>query len=308
MPDETTAILTMALGGPDSLDDVEPYLRAVRGGRPTPKALVEAFWERYRRIGGRSPLLDISTQQARALEAQLTSEGYRVRAYVGMRHWHPSIHEAVVRIASDGIRRVVAFCLTPYYSRLSVAAYFRALKEAMRTQDLSLDVTYVKHWNDAPGLADVFADRVKAGIAALARDGFPDPYVLFTAHSLPKKVVEEGDPYEKELRETLEAIKARLPPIRSGMAYQSAGRTSEAWLEPRLEDVIEELAGRGERAILVVPFGFVSDHLEILWDVDVEAKGIAEQHGIRLERTESPNADPRFIEVMAAAIRPRLIM
>lgn len=303
---ETTAILAMALGGPNSLDDVGPYLADIRRGRPTPPALVEEFRERYRRIGGRSPLLDISTAQAKGLEAALASEGFRVRAYVGMRHWHPYIAESVAQIAADGIRRVVAVCLTPYYSRMSVGAYLDAARQAMKDQGLSLDLVPVESWNDAPGLAEAFAEKVAAGRAAFAREGFPDPYVLFTAHSLPKKIIDEGDPYEQELRVTMDAIRAHLPPIRSSMAYQSAGRTAGPWLGPAFEEVVEGLAGDGERAVLVVPFGFVSDHLEILYDVDIEARERAAEVGVRLERAPSLNADPKFVAAMAAAVRPRL--
>jgi len=307
MATDTTAILTMALGGPDSLNDVEAYLVDVRHGRPTPPELVEEFRERYRRIGGRSPLLDISSRQATGLEAKLISEGYRVRAYVGMRHWHPYIREALAEIARGGFRRVVAISLTPYYSNVSVGAYVGAVREAVKDQGLSLDVDHIESWNDQPALADAFAEKVAAGLAAFEKEGILSPYVLFTAHSLPKKVVEEGDPYEKEVRKTMESIKARLPPLRSRLAYQSAGRTTDAWLGPPFEDVIEELGKKGEEAILIVPFGFVSDNLEILYDVDVEAKERAEKFGVRLERTQSLNADPKLIEALAGAVRPRLI-
>lgn len=306
MPMETTAILAMALGGPTNLDDVGPYLADIRRGRPTPPAMVEEFRERYRRIGGGSPLLEISTAQARGLEATLTSEGFRVRAYVGMRHWHPYIAEAVAQIAADGMRRVVAFCLTPYYSRMSVGAYLDAARQAAKEQGLDLELTAVESWNDAPGLADAFAEKVAAGRAALGREGFRDPYVLFTAHSLPRTIIEAGDPYERELQETRRAIEARLPRMRSSMAYQSAGRTADPWLGPPFEEVIEDLGRKGEQAVLVVPFGFVSDHLEILYDVDLEAQERAEKAGVRLERTASLNTDPKFVAAMAAAVRPRL--
>lgn len=300
------AILAMALGGPSSVDEVEAYLKEVRGGRPTPAELVKEFRERYRRIGGSSPLLEVSRRQATALEARLTSEGHSVRAYVGMRHWRPFIGEAVESVARDGARAVVALCLTPYYSRMSVGAYFDQVKEAIRGQGLSLDVAYVDSWNDAPGLADAFAQQVVEGLRSLARDGFDDPVVLFTAHSLPRRILADGDPYETELRETLDAIRARLPALRSRMAYQSAGRTPDPWLGPPFEDVIEELGDQGEKAVLVVPFGFVSDNLEILYDVDIEAKDLAAKHGMRLERTRSLNDDPTFIGAMAAAVRSRL--
>ncbi len=306
MSTPTTAILTMAVGGPGSLDEVADYLKEVRHGRPTPVELVEEFRERYRRIGGRSPLLEISTRQAKALEARLVSEGFRVRAYVGMRHWHPFIHEAVAALARDALTEVVAFCLTPYYSRRSVGAYFDAVKEALAAQQLALRVRYVDRWNNVPALADAFAQQIVRSRELLARAGFPDPFVLFTAHSLPRKLIEEGDPYEKELRETMAAIVQRLPPLRSRMAYQSAGRTPDPWLGPSFEEEIEQLGRDGEKAILLVPFGFVSDHLEILYDVDLEAKELAAKHGVRLERTASLNDDPMFVEAMAAAVRPKL--
>ncbi len=307
MPMDTTAILAMALGGPTSLDEVGPYLADIRRGRPTPPAMVEEFRERYRRIGGGSPLLKISTAQAKGLEAALTAEGFRVRAYLGMRHWHPYIKEAVAQIAGDGIRKAVGFCLTPYYSRMSVGAYLDAARQAIKDQGLDLELAAVECWNDVPGLADAFAEKVAAGRAALEAEGFDDPYVLFTAHSLPRAIIEAGDPYERELRETMEAIRERLPPIRSGMAYQSAGRTADPWLGPPFEQAIGDLGRKGEKAILVVPFGFVSDHLEILYDVDIEAKELAEKAGVRLERTASLNADPTFVAAMAAAVRPRLV-
>lgn len=306
MPKETTAILAMALGGPNSLEDVGPYLADIRRGRPTPPALVEEFRERYRRIGGRSPLLDISRAQAKGVEALLTPEGFRVRAYVGMRHWHPYIAETVAQIAADGLREVVAICLTPYYSRMSVGAYLDAAKQAVEDQGLSIEMATVESWSASPGLADAFAEKVAAGIAAFASEGFPDPHLLFTAHSLPQKIVDQGDPYERELRGTLEAIRARLPPLRASMAYQSAGRTADPWLGPSFEEVIGELGRQGEKAVLVVPFGFISDHLEILYDVDVEAKERAAESGVRLERTQSLNTDPKFLAALAAAVRPRL--
>ena len=299
-------ILAMALGGPGSLDEVEPYLREVRGGRPTSQELVEEFRGRYRRIGGRSPLLDLSKAQAKALETRLRSEGHDVRVYVGMRHWHPFIREALVQMHADGIRRLVALCLTPYYSRMSVGAYLEAMQEGFAQERLDFDVTAVERWSGEPALASAYAEKVQEGLAALVRSGFRDPVALFTAHSLPRRVIEEGDPYERELQETMAAILARLPRLRARMAWQSAGRTADPWLGPPYEEVIRELGAAGEKAILVVPFGFVSDHLEILYDVDVQAKEIASEAGVHLERTESLNDDPGLVEALAAAVRPRL--
>lgn len=298
----TTGVLLMAVGGPNSLDDVEGFLKDVRHGRPTPKDLVEEFRGRYARIGGKSPLLEISRAQARALAARLHEHGADYPCYVGMRNWHPYIRDVLPDIARDGIRRIVALCLTPYYSRMSVGAYFGALREGLEARGLDLDVAYVESWNDEPALVEAYAAKIREGLERLGIEGFEDPVVLFTAHSLPGRIMEERDPYERELAETREAVLRRLPEVRARMAYQSAGRSEEPWLGPALEDVLDELGKAGERAVLVAPFGFVSDHVEVLYDIDIEAKQRAAKWGTRFERTESLNTDPRFIDAMARAV------
>ena len=298
----TTGVLLTAVGGPSSLDDVGPFLRDIRGGRPTPETLIEEFRERYRRIGGKSPLLEISIAQAAALEARLNEDSGRWRCYVGMRNWHPYIRETIQRMRTDNLGRITVLPLTPYYSKRSVGAYFRAVEESLPDLGRPMDVVYIQRWNAEPSLIDAFAAKVEEGLDRLARRGFRDPVVLFTAHSLPQKLMEEGDPYSRDLEETMNLILKRLPPVRSRMSWQSAGRTDEPWLGPPLEELIEELGKAGERAVLVVPFGFVSDHLEILYDLDIEAKAQAEGLGLHLERTESLNTDPRFIEAMASAV------
>lgn len=327
MADPPIGILLMALGGPDSLDAVEPFLHNVRHGRPTPKEMVLEFRERYAKIGGKSPLLDISLAQARALEQRLVEGGSEAltkkimagkvtlhetydriemltsfRCYVGMRHWSPFIRDVVARIAGDRVERIVGLCLTPYFSRMSVGAYFADLERAIAASGAAFDLSRVESWNDRPELVRAYADKIRGGLARLASLGHHDPIVLFTAHSLPQKIMDDGDPYERELQETKAAILSTLPPIRSRLCYQSAGRTGEPWLGPPLQDVLEDLGRDGERAVLVAPFGFVSDHLEILYDVDIEAAARARNLGIHLERTESLNVDPLFIEAMASAV------
>lgn len=298
-----TGVLLTAVGGPNSLEEVGPFLLDIRGGRPTPAQLVDDFRERYRRIGGRSPLLDISRAQATALEERLNSDGGAYRCYVGMRNWRPYILDVFPTVVADGIERLIVLPLTPYYSRRSVGAYFAAVKDALATQTRPPDVAYVESWNTEPALVRMFAAKIRASLERLAKRGFRDPVVLFTAHSLPKKLMDEGDPYERELSETMALILQRLPPLRTRMAWQSAGRTEEAWLGPPLEEVLVEIGKAGEKAVLVVPFGFVSDHLEILYDVDIEAREFAAERGVHLERTDSPNTDPGFIDAMAAAVR-----
>lgn len=298
-----TAILLTAVGGPNSLDEVGPFLLDIRGGRPTSDELVDEFRERYRRIGGRSPLLDISRAQAKALEDRLNDEGGAYRCYVGMRNWRPYIRDVLPEVVSDGFERLVVLPLTPYYSRRSVGAYFSAVDAAVSTIVARPNLTYVESWNTEPALVGMFAAKVRKGLEHLAKRGFPDPAVVFTAHSLPKRLMDEGDPYERELSETRALVLQRLPPLRVRMAWQSAGRGEEAWLGPPLEDALAEISRAGEKAVLVVPFGFVSDHLEILYDVDIEARALAGKRGLEFERTDSPNTDPGFIDAMVGAVR-----
>jgi protoporphyrin/coproporphyrin ferrochelatase len=299
-----TGVLLTAVGGPRSLDEVGPFLLDIRGGRPTPKKLVEEFRERYRQIGGKSPLLEISQTQATALERRLNGHHGAYRCRVGMRNWHPYIRDALPDLVSDGLSRLIVLPLTPYYSARSVGTYFAAVKDALHMLKDPPDVAYVESWNTEPALVRMFASKIRAGLDRLAQQGYGDPTVVFTAHSLPKKLMDEGDPYERELSETMALVLDRLGPLRVRMAWQSAGRTEEAWLQPGLEQVLEELAKMGERAVLVVPFGFVSDHLEILYDVDIEARAFAAERGVHLERSDSPNTDPEFIEAMTAAVCP----
>ncbi len=295
-------VLLTAVGGPDSLDDVGPFLVDIRGGRPASPELVEEFRERYARIGGRSPLLGISNAQAKALETALQASG-EFRCYVGMRNWTPRIRDVFAAMVSDGLDRIVVLPLTPYHSRRSVGAYLRAVDEAAMKAGVAVRTAKVESWNTEPALVDAFVGAIEAGLARLSARGYSDPVVVFTAHSLPRKLMEEGDDYEKELAETRELILRRMKPVRSRMAYQSAGRTDEPWLGPSLDETLRELAEAGEKAVLVAPFGFISDHLELLYDLDIEAKGTAEGLGMAFDRAASLNTDPRFIEAMAAAVR-----
>jgi ferrochelatase len=300
-------ILLMAYGGPDSLDDVEPYLLDIRGGRPTPPELVEEIKERYALIGGRSPLLGITREQAAALEAYLNREyGDRFRAYVGMRHWQPRIREAVAQMTNDGIKQAVALVMAPHYSQMSTGAYFKRLDEAIN--DLGVDITFtrIKSWHNHPGLIVALAEKAKAAIERFAGDEIGLlPRVVFTAHSLPTRILDQGDPYDAQLRETatLLAEQLGLSSDRWLFCYQSAGRSPEPWLGPQIEDVIVELAQAGEKHLLVAPIGFVCDHVEVLYDIDIEARQSAEAHGAQLERSESLNTSPTFIAALADLVK-----
>ena len=285
----------MAYGGPGSIDEVEPYLMDVRGGRPTKPQLVEEIRARYARIGGRSPILELTRAQAAGIGRAL---GDRFSVFVGMRHWHPYIQEAVDEIAAAGLRRVVGVAMAPHYSSMSVGAYEKKLLQAA---DARLDVTLVRTWWKQPRFLDATASRI-----AQALQRFPTPskvQVIFTAHSLPEKIVASADPYPDELKASAAeaARRARLTNWR--FAYQSAGATAEPWLGPDAEEVITELANAGHNAVLLVPIGFVCDHVEILYDIDVEYQNLARRLGIQLERTASLNDDPGLVAAVVDVVR-----
>ena len=284
----SVAVVLMAYGSPASAEDVPAYLADIREGKSVSAAAVEDLQERYRQIGGRSPLDEITEAQRAALEAELG-----VPVYVGMKHWRPRIAEAVDAALAGGAETVVGLVLAPHYSRLSIAGYRERLEAALGDR---ADVVFVDSWHDHEPFVAVLADRVR---------GFGG-HVVFTAHSLPERILREGDPYRDQLLETsrLVANGARL--AEWSFAFQSASATGEAWLGPDILEELEALAANGVHRVLVCPVGFVSDHLEILWDLDVEAREKAAEVGIELERIESLNDDRAFIRALAELVRARL--
>jgi ferrochelatase len=294
MAAERVAVLLMAYGGPDSLDEVEPYVNDVRGGRPTSPELLHEIRERYARIGGRSPILDLTRAQAVAVGRALGA-GFQV--YVGMRHWHPYIRETVDDIVRAGHHSVVGVVMAPQYSAMSVGAYEKKLLEAAQGR---LETALVRSWGDHPAFLEAVAERV-----AQALQRFPSPsavQVIFTAHSLPQRIVAAGDPYPDQLRAGAAAVAKRHALHDWRFAYQSAGATPDPWLGPDAGDVITELAAAGRKAFLLVPIGFVCDHVEILYDIDVEYRALAEQLGVQLERTDSLNDDPGLVAAVADVV------
>jgi ferrochelatase len=290
-------VLLMAHGGPESLDDVESFLADILGRRPT-APMVEEIKRRYALIGGRSPLPEITRQQAAALQARLNSEGgSRFRTYVGMLHWQPPISEVVKQMAEDGIKQVVALVMSPYYSQLSGKVYFERLDEAISDLGANMAITRIQSWHNHPGLIVAHAEKVTAALEHL---GGPLPEILFSAHSVPARALDRGDPYEAQLRETAALLAGRLglPPDRWLLCYQSGGHGAE-WLGPQIEEVIVELARAGEKRLLVVPIGFICDHLEVLYDIDIACRQLAAAHGALLERSESLNASPTFIAALS---------
>jgi len=292
---DRVAVLLMAYGGPGSLEDVEPYLNDVRGGRPTSAELLHEIRQRYATIGGRSPILALTRAQATAVAGAL-GPGFEV--FVGMRHWHPYIGEAVDDIVRAGHRSVVGVVMAPHYSSMSVGAYENKLQEAAGRR---VETALVRSWGDHPAFLEAVADRV-----AQALQRFPNPsavQVIFTAHSLPQRILAAGDPYPDELRASAAAVAARHGLKDWRLAYQSAGATADPWLGPDAGDVITELAAAGRSAFLLVPIGFVCDHVEILYDIDVAYRGLASRLGVQLERTRSLNDDAGLVAAVADVVR-----
>lgn len=302
-PLRPTAVLLMALGGPDKLDDVEPYLLELRGGRPTPAELVAEIRERYRVTGGKSPVLTIMRDAARRLEQRLNGpggEGYRV--YVGMRHWRPSIKDAYAEALDDFPERVIAVCMAPQFSSLSVGAYMKKLEEARTALGSDVPTTCVQSWHRHPRLIAALAENVSAALQKFPADARSAVPIIFTAHSLPERIVTMDDPYPEQVRGTMDAVCAALGPVTARFAYQSQGRSDEKWLGPTVESTIEDLHRQGHRHVLVAPIGFVSDHLEISYDVDIEFRRLAESKGMQFERIPMLNAGPAMIETLASLV------
>ncbi|HTN44659.1 MAG TPA: ferrochelatase [Nitrospiria bacterium] len=308
--DEKIGVLLMAYGAAGSLDEIEPYLYDIRGGRPTSPQLVEVVKHRYQLMGGRSPLLEITMQQAAALEKRLNQGQTRFKTYIGMRHWHPYIKDSVAVMAADGIREMVALCLTPYYSNLSVGAYYQKLDEAVSALSGAtggrFNIRRIESWNDHPRLIEAIAEKIGRALERFPADIREKVPVLFSAHSLPERILAEKDPYPQELHETIGLVMKKIGPYAWRFAYQSKGRTPEPWLGPDAADVINELHAQGHRHLLMAPIGFISDHMETLYDVDVMYREQCRSKGIQLERAESLNASPAFIETLAAVVLENL--
>jgi protoporphyrin/coproporphyrin ferrochelatase len=277
---ETTAVILMAYGSPERPEDVPAYFSDIRG-HAVRQGAVDALLERYRRIGGSSPLNRITEAQRAGLE-----EAAGLPVYVGMKHWHPRIPEAVEHALAGGAERLVGVVLAPHYSRISIGGYRERLEDALNGR---AELTFVESWHDHEPYVELLAERVRG----------TEAHVVFTAHSLPERILAEGDPYRDQLLETSQLVAERAGIADWSFAFQSESPTGEPWLGPDILVELERLHRTGVREVLVAPVGFVSDHLEILWDLDVEAREKAAQLGLELARIESLNADPAFIRALA---------
>jgi len=295
----TTGLLVMAYGTASGPADVERYYTDIRGGRTPSPELVEDLKRRYAAIGNAFPLDRITREQAAGLEGELG-----MKAYVGYKHSPPFVADAVRHMAADGVIQAVGIVMAPHYSRMSIGGYVERAGKAGVQHGVEVDV--IESWHLHPAYLEVLTERVRRARAELTDEERAHDLVIFSAHSLPARIEEEGDPYPRQLRETAQAVSGRLGLERFTTAWQSAGRTPEPWLGPPLDDLIEKAAAEGHTAVVSCPCGFTADHLEILYDVDIEAREAARRAGIRLVRTESMNTDPAFIRSVAAVIRDRV--
>jgi ferrochelatase len=288
----SVAVVLMAYGSPDRLEDVPAYYADIRGGRPVRPELLDDLVARYRALGigaePVSPLNVVTEETRRALERTLG-----LPVFTGMRHWQPRIAAAAESALATGADTVVGLVLAPHWSSLSIAKYQALLEAAVAGR---ADLRFVERWGAEPGLVAVLAERV-------AQVGRASSHVVFTAHSLPARIVDEGDPYRDELLETAGLVAAAADVQAWSFSFQSESATGEPWLGPDILDHLAALAADGVRDVVVCPVGFVSDHLEIRWDLDVEAAERARELGLDLRRIEMPNADPGFVEVLAGLVR-----
>lgn len=288
-----TAVLLMAHGTPSSTDEMPEYLRLVRGGRPASDELVAEMRQNYEAIGGRSPLTEITEAQAAALRARL---GPDIPVVVGMRNWKPFIKDAIAGLAAAGVTRVIGVPMAPQFSTLSVKRYHDAATAAL-TSGMVFET--VRSYHAHPLLIQAFAERIREA------EPRPDERVIFTAHSLPQRIVDAGDPYPDEVAATARGVAARAGITAYDRAYQSAGRTPEPWLGPSLDELINNRS-MATRKCLVVPIGFVCDHTEILFDIDVQAVAAAGRFATTLRRTASLNTSPTFIAMLETLVRGHL--
>ncbi len=295
------ALLLLAFGGPRSLDEVESFLtRLFRGRKLSPEQL-EKVKERYRLIGGSSPLPEITFKQAKALEDRLNAKGYPFRSYVGMRYGDPLIEETLKRIVEDGIHEMVALPMAPFRSRASTGAYIEEVHQAKRNLKEEVDISFVKDWHRHPLFLSAIQEKIEEGLNQFTPEERVKIHLVFSAHSLPKSLV-ENEPYVQDLEESVQAVLKKIEPFPWQIAFQSKGMGPEEWLGPDVESVLEELSKKKVRHTLIVPIGFVADHIEVLYDIDILYQNRAKSLGMQLKRTPSLNFSKRFIEALAAIV------
>jgi ferrochelatase len=319
--DPPIGVLVMAYGTASGPDDIERYYSDIRGGRaPSPEHLQELL-DRYAAIGNLFPLLDTTRAQAGGIEERLNADAGRddaFRAYLGMKHSAPFVSEAIAQMRADGVERAIGIVMAPHWSGMSVETYIERAIQAASDDGGGPALTFVRSYHDHPAFVAFLTDRVGDALVRLSEDERANATTIFSAHSLPVRTLDDGTQrcktcdcdqscrYRDGLQRTADLVAERLGLDDYLIAWQSAGRTNDPWWGPSIEEVIRQLAVDGRDAVVVCPAGFVADHLEILYDLDIQARRLAEEAGLRFERTRMPNADPVYLDVLAAVVRQHL--
>ena len=294
----------MAHGAPTSVDDIPLYLKNIRGGTDSSPEVIQIIRDRYEAVGGSSPLLEITKGQAEKLEKFLNQNGGNFKVYIGMRSWAPYIRDVVKKMLEDGVEKIIALCLAPQYSTWSTKLYFNAFNDALE-KNLKGDlppVQMIGSWANQPSLIDAFVEKYNIAMDKIRTLGYEKVHTVFTVHSIPAESLELGDFYDKEYDSTVKAIVDRVKPYRWYQAYQSQGMIPVPWLGPTVESVLDRIAKIGPKPVLIVPVGFVSDHVETLYDIDIEFSKYAKSKNLTLFRTESLNQSPLFTEALASVV------
>jgi protoporphyrin/coproporphyrin ferrochelatase len=291
------AVLLIAHGSPERVEDIPEFLQNISRGRPMPDSVVREVQHRYSLIGN-SPLTRLTRQQADGVARELG-----IPAYVGMRNWHPFIADTLQQMTADGVERAVAICLAPHNSRTSVGLY----KQVLFGNNVPFAVDFVEEWHDHPLLIGAFAEKLRTGWSKACADHGEKLPVLFTAHSVPQRTIAEGDPYEAQTRETAALVATQTPEIGDWhFAFQSQGMSGGEWLGPTVEDTITRLRDVDHTGVFVQPIGFVCDHVEVLFDIDILFRDYAVERGMKLYRAESLNDSPFFLRAVADLAQARL--
>ena len=294
----------MAHGAPTSVDDIPLYLKNIRGGTDSSPEVIQIIRDRYEAVGGSSPLLEITKGQSEKLEKFLNQNGGNFKVYIGMRSWAPYIRDVVKKMLEDGVEKIIALCLAPQYSTWSTKLYFNAFNDALE-KNLKGDlppVQMIGSWANQPSLIDAFVEKYNIAMDKIRTLGYEKVHTVFTVHSIPAESLEQGDFYDKEYDSTVKAIVERVKPYRWYQAYQSQGMIPVPWLGPTVESVLDRIAKIGSKPVLIVPVGFVSDHVETLYDIDIEFSRYAKSKNLTLFRTESLNQSPLFTEALASVV------
>jgi ferrochelatase len=297
------AVLLLAFGGPDSLDDIKPFLENILSGRKLSEPLIQDIKNRYALIGGKSPLKEITTAQAKALEQKLCESGEDTSVYVGMRYFHPYIKDTINKIHADGHKEFTALIMAPQRSGYTVRGYERDIVQSIESEHLDITYSLISYFHSNKMFQEAIADNIISEISSMKNK--EEMILLFSAHSLPLKFMGPEDPYVKHIEETVKGVLSFIEPLKWKLAYQSKGMIQGDWLEPSVDSILDELPGERIKNVLIVPVGFVSDHVETLYDIDIVYRKKAEALGLIFFRTRSLNNNPKFIQALAEVLRSK---